>query len=64
MNEDNQSFEASHIALNKEQSESDKIPFVSIEIDDCFSLDEHLQELDDKCTEAICNSEYYTLCNE
>jgi len=64
LNEDNLTFEASHIALNEEQSKSDNIPFVSIEIDECFSLDEHLQELESKCSDAIMKSDYFVLGNE
>lgn len=54
-------FIAQHIALTKEQENSNKIAFVSVEIDDVFSLDEHLQNLYELCVEAILNSEFYDL---
>ena len=61
LNEENKTFEASHVALNEEQAKSNKIAFVEIEIDDCFGLDEHLQELATACSEAIHNSEFFVM---
>ena len=57
-------FIAQHIPLNKEQVLSDKIAFCSVDIDSFFSLDENLQELYDKCIEAINNSSFYELPEE
>lgn len=55
-------FIAQHIALNQEQEDSNKIAFCSVDIDAFFSLDENLQELYSECIEAICNSDFYELC--
>ena len=52
---------AQHVGLTKEEEESDKIAFKSVELDECFTLDEHLQELHQECTEAIINSELFEL---
>lgn len=52
---------AQHIGLTVEEEESDKISFKSIDIDDVFSLEEHLQELYDICIEAIINSDFFSL---
>ena len=54
-------FIAHHIPLTKEQQNSNKIAFVSIEIDDVFSLDEHLQSLYESCFEAIIGSDFYDI---
>lgn len=54
-------LQAQHVGLNKEEEQSDKIAFKSIELDDCFSLDENLFDLLEECNEAINNSEFYEL---
>lgn len=54
-------LKATHAALTKEDEDSPKIAFKSVDLDDCFSLDEHLQDLYSECTEAICNSDFFTL---
>lgn len=56
-------LKATHEALTKAQSESNKIAFVSVDIDEDFSLDSHLQDLYTECTEAIMNSEWFELVN-
>ena len=58
---DNNKFKAQHIALNKEQEQSNKIAFCSINIDSYFSLDENLQELHDECIQSVIDSEFYKL---
>lgn len=50
-----------HIPLNDKENRSKKIAHKSIVIDDCFSLDENLQELHEECTTAINESEYFNL---
>tara|TARA_R110000772_G_scaffold267338_2_gene391122 strand:- start:177 stop:470 length:294 start_codon:yes stop_codon:yes gene_type:complete len=52
---------ATHVGLTKAEEESPYIAFKSIELDDCFSLDENLQALHEECIIAIINSELYTL---
>ena len=52
---------AYHVPFTAEQEKSNKIAFESVDIDECFSLDEHLQDLYSVCIEAIINSEYYEL---
>ena len=54
-------FVAQHIGLTKEEEASELIACKEIDFDDCFSLDEHLQELHTKCTEAIITSDFYQL---
>jgi hypothetical protein len=54
---------AQHESLNKAQSESNKIAFVSIDLDEDFSLDNNLNELYDECINAILQSEYFELAN-
>ena len=56
-------FIALHESLTTEQENSDKISFVSIDIDTDFSLDENLQELYSACIDAICESEFFTLAD-
>jgi hypothetical protein len=56
-------LQAQHEALNKEEEESPKIAFKSVDLDDCFSLVEHLQNLYSECVEAICNGEFYELAD-
>jgi hypothetical protein len=53
------SIYATHSGLTKKEVESNKIAFKSIELDDCFSLDENLQSLYDECNEAVLNSDFY-----
>jgi hypothetical protein len=54
-------FVATHVGLTVEQEQSNKIAFVSIEIDEDFSLDENLQELYSACIDAIISSDFYQL---
>jgi len=58
---DENNFVATHVGLTVEQEQSNKIAFVSIEIDEDFSLDENLQELNFACMEAIISSDFYQL---
>lgn len=52
-------FHATHEALTTKQKESSKIAFVSIEIDEDFTLDENLQELYSECYDALITSEFF-----
>jgi hypothetical protein len=54
-------FKAIHVGLTAEQESSDKIAYVSIVIDEDFSLSENLQELNAECITALMDSEFYTL---
>lgn len=50
---------ALHESLTIEQTKSDKISFVSVEIDLDFSIDKNLENLYDACTTAIIDSDFY-----
>ena len=52
---------AIHVPLTEEQNKSDKIAYVSVELDSDFSLDEHLQDLYSGCITAIIDSDFYEL---
>jgi hypothetical protein len=52
---------ASHVGLTEQEEQSEKIAFKSVDVNECFSLDEHLQELHGECAEAVCNSDFYEL---
>jgi hypothetical protein len=58
---DNNCLIATHESLTIEQQNSNKIAFVSIELDGCFSLDENLQGLHGECIDAILNSDFFEL---
>jgi hypothetical protein len=55
---------AQHESLSTEQEQSDKIAFVSIDIDPDFSIDENLQELYSECNTAIIDSEFFDFPSE
>jgi len=52
---------AQHESLTKKQEKSKKIAYVSLVLDNCFTLDENLSNLYDECCLAILNSEFFTL---
>ena len=52
---------AQHISLTAREERSKKIAFKKVVLDDCFSLDENLQELFEVCNEAIINGDFYEL---
>jgi hypothetical protein len=52
---------AQHEPLNNEEEKSDKIASKVVELDGCFSLDEHLQSLHEECTQAITDSDWFEL---
>jgi hypothetical protein len=52
-------FHATHEALTTKQEQSNKIAYVSIEIDEDFTLDENLQALYSECYDALITSEFY-----
>lgn len=54
-------FKATHEPLTYKQEDSNKIAFVSIEIDESLSLDDHLNELYSECCDAIICSDFYEL---
>jgi hypothetical protein len=55
------SFVSQHVGLTQEQEDSDKIAFVSTEIDEDLSLDWNLHEHYADCAQAIIDSEFFTL---
>jgi hypothetical protein len=55
---------AQHVALNQQQAESKYVAYCEIDIDLDFSLDMHLQALNEVCTSAIIESEFYKLREE
>ena len=55
------SIYATHEALTHKDEQSNLIAFQEIELDKCFSLDEHLQELNNICLVALQNSDFYEL---
>ena len=57
-------FVATHPSLTTEQVESDKISFVSHDIDTDFSIDENLQELYSECISTIIDSDFFELPEE
>lgn len=59
LDQKNKRFKAEHVALSKEQDENKYVSFVSVDIDTDFSIDHHLQELYDKCVNAIGEGGYY-----
>lgn len=52
---------ATHESLTAKQSKSKKISYVKTVLDNCYSLDENLQNLYDNCINAILNSDFFTL---
>jgi hypothetical protein len=54
-------FIAQHESLTEIQEKSNKIAFVSIPVDEWFSLDFHLQELHTYCIHAIMESDFFKL---
>ena len=55
---------AEHEALTQEEEDDEHIAFKHVDFDDCFSLDEHLQELYAECYNALVLSEFYELRNK
>lgn len=55
------SLVAQRIGLTRKEEKSKKIATTKIVVDDCFSLDENLQELYTACCEDILDSEFYQL---
>ena len=54
-------FVAEHEPLNLKQEQSDKVAFVSVDIDSSFSLDENLEYLFSECMDAVTESSYFNL---
>lgn len=54
---------AQHIPLTKKEEKSKKIAFKKLALDNCFSLNEHLQELYEICENSIVESEFFELSN-
>jgi len=61
INKSNNTFEASHIALTKEEEESKFIAMEILNIDDDVSLDTHLSQLYEDCINSIMYSDFYEL---
>jgi hypothetical protein len=64
IDEEKENFTAQHVGLTKEEEQSNKISFKSIDIDFDFSIDEHLQELHEECQNAILQSDIFTLAED
>ena len=47
--------------MTEAEEKSDKIKIISVELDDTFDIDEHLQDLYSNCIEEIINSDFYEL---
>lgn len=58
---ENDTLTATGESLSLEDYKANKCSVLSVELDDCFSLDEHLQSLYELCTTAIIDSPFYTL---
>jgi hypothetical protein len=54
---------ATHESLTYKQANSEKVAYISIKIDEDMSLDANLQELYDKCYEAILHSNFFKPIN-
>ena len=52
---------AQHESLTTKQSKSKKVAYVKSVLNNCYSLNENLQNLYSECVNAILNSEYFTL---
>ena len=61
IDKENNQVKATHPALTNEENESNKIAFKSVDIDDSFSLDEHLQSLHEECINSILESDFFDL---
>ena len=49
------------LPMTEAEEKSDKIKIISIELDENFDIDEHLQELYSNCIEEILNSDFYDI---
>ena len=54
-------FIATHEPTTFAEEESNKIAYTEIEIDEAFTLDEHLQNLYSECIDKIIKSDFFTL---
>ena len=54
-------FKVTHQPMTEEQENSSKTASFTMEIDEALTLDEHLNELYQKCCDEITDSDYYTL---
>ena len=45
--------------MTEEEEKSDKIKIISVELDNTFDIDAHLQELYENCMQEILNSDFY-----
>jgi hypothetical protein len=54
-------FIAKHEPTTYAEEESNKIAYTEIEIDESFTLDEHLQNLYSECVDKIIKSDFFTL---
>jgi len=52
---------ALRIAVDTKEEESETVALTSSDVDDCFSLDEHLQELYSKVIEDIASGDLFEL---
>ena len=47
--------------MTEAEEKSDKIKIISVDLDDNFDIDAHLQDLYSNCIEEIINSDFYEL---
>ena len=59
--EDSHRLVAEHVALSQEQEDSSEVAFVDVDVDEDFSLDEHLEWLLEKVNMAVISSEWFYL---
>lgn len=59
--EDSPRLVAEHVALSQEQEDSDEVAFVDVDVDEDFSLDEHLEWLLEGCLNKVNASQWFYL---
>lgn len=57
-------MQAIHEALNEDEEASDKMAYKAVDINEDFGLNWHLQELLQKCREALNNSTFFELTED
>jgi len=58
---DGDQLKAQHVGLTNKENQSENISFKYVDLENCFSLDEHLQNLHEICTNAILESDLFNL---
>ena len=49
------------VPMTEAEEKSEKIKIISVELDDNFNIDAHLEELYSNCIEEIINSDFYDI---